>query len=112
MGWVISHMRHWIVDPLEEITFTLFTPYAAYIPAEELGVSGVLATVAAGLYLGWRNPETTAPRNRLQLFALWEVLPFLRRGGPRPPRFAAGDLSASRMAPAFCARTTRGAHNR
>jgi NhaP-type Na+/H+ or K+/H+ antiporter len=43
---------------------------AAYIPAEELGVSGVLATVAAGLYLGWRNPETTAPRNRLQLFGL------------------------------------------
>jgi monovalent cation/hydrogen antiporter len=52
-------------------------PYAVYIPAEELGVSGVLATVAAGLYLGWRNPETTAPRNRLQSFGLWEVLPFL-----------------------------------
>jgi NhaP-type Na+/H+ or K+/H+ antiporter len=34
-------------------------------------------TVATGLYLGWRNPETTAPRNRLQLFGLWDVLPFL-----------------------------------
>jgi NhaP-type Na+/H+ or K+/H+ antiporter len=60
-----------------EITITLFTPYAAYIPAEELGVSGVLAAVATGLYLGWRNPETTAPRIRLQAFGLWEVLPFL-----------------------------------
>lgn len=37
----------------------------------------MLTAVAAGLYLGWRNPETTAPRNRLQLFGLWEVLPFL-----------------------------------
>jgi NhaP-type Na+/H+ or K+/H+ antiporter len=77
VGWVISRMRRWIGDPLVEITITLFTPYAAYIPAEELGVSGVLATVAAGLYLGWRNPETTAPRNRLQSFGLWEVLTFL-----------------------------------
>jgi Na+/H+ antiporter len=77
VGWAISHVRRWIADPLVEITVTLFTPYAAYIPAEELGVSGVLAAVAAGLYLGWRNPETTAPRNRLQAFGLWEVLPFL-----------------------------------
>jgi monovalent cation/hydrogen antiporter len=77
IGWAISRVRRWIGDPLVEITVTLFTPYAAYIPAEELGISGVLATVAAGLYLGWRNPETTAPRNRLQAFGLWEVLPFL-----------------------------------
>jgi len=77
VGWVITRVRHWIGDPLVEITVTLLTPYAAYIPAEELGVSGVLATVASGLYLGWRNPETTAPRNRLQLFGLWDVLPFL-----------------------------------
>jgi NhaP-type Na+/H+ or K+/H+ antiporter len=77
VGWAISRVRRRIGDPLVEITITLFTPYAAYIPAEELGVSGVLATVAAGLYLGWRNPETTAPRIRLQAFGLWEVLPFL-----------------------------------
>src|ERR671920_1375318 len=77
VGWVISRVRRRIGDPLVEITVTLFTPYAAYIPAEELGVSGVLAAVAAGLYLGWRNPETTAPRSRLQAFGLWEVLPFL-----------------------------------
>jgi monovalent cation/hydrogen antiporter len=77
VGWVISHVRRWIGDPLVEITITLFTPYAAYIPAEELGVSGVLASVAAGLYLGWRNPEMTGPRNRLQSFGLWEVLTFL-----------------------------------
>src|SRR5215211_3469653 len=77
VGWVISRVRRRIGDPLVEITVTLFTPYAAYIPAEELGVSGVLATVATGLYLGWRKPEMTTPRNRLQAFGLWEVLSFL-----------------------------------
>ncbi len=44
------------------------------IPAEEFGASGVLA---AGLYLGWYSPGMTAPRNRLQSFTVWEVLPFL-----------------------------------
>jgi monovalent cation/hydrogen antiporter len=77
VAWVISRVRHWIGEPLVEITVTLFTPYAAYIPAEELGVSGVLAAVTAGLYLGWRNPEMTGPRSRLQSFGLWEVLTFL-----------------------------------
>jgi monovalent cation/hydrogen antiporter len=76
-GWVISRVRQRIEDPLVEITISLVTPYAAYIPAEELGVSGVLAVVAAGVYLGWRNPETTAPRTRLQAFSVWEALPFL-----------------------------------
>ena len=66
VGWVISRVRQRIEDPLVEITISLVTPYAAYIPAEELGVSGVLAVVAAGVYLGWRNPETTAPRTRVQ----------------------------------------------
>jgi CPA1 family monovalent cation:H+ antiporter len=77
VGWVISRVRQRIEDPLVEITISLVTPYAAYIPAEELGVSGVLAVVAAGVYLGWRNPETTAPRTRLQAFSVWEALPFL-----------------------------------
>ncbi|MCA1717712.1 MAG: Na+/H+ antiporter [Actinobacteria bacterium] len=76
-GWVISRVRQRIEDPLVEITISLVTPYAAYIPAEELGASGVLAVVAAGVYLGWRNPETTAPRTRLQAFSVWEALPFL-----------------------------------
>jgi len=74
---MISRVRRWIEDPLVEITVSLFTPYAAYVPAEELGISGVLATVAAGLYLGWYSPEMTAPQNRLQAFSVWEALPFL-----------------------------------
>jgi monovalent cation/hydrogen antiporter len=76
-GTAIGLAVHRVGDPLVEITVTLLTPYAAYIPAEELGVSGVLAAVTAGLYLGWRNPEMTGPRSRLQSFGLWEMLTFL-----------------------------------
>ena len=77
VAWVISRVRRWTEDSLVEITISLFTPYAAYVPAEELGASGVLAAVAAGLYLGWYSPEMTAPQNRLQTTTVWEALPFL-----------------------------------
>lgn len=77
VGWVISRLRRWIEDSRVEITVSLFTGYAAYVPAEEIGASGVLAAVSAGLYLGWRSPVMTAPRNRLQTFEIWQALPFL-----------------------------------
>ena len=77
VGWVTARVRRWVEDPLVEITISLFTGYAAYLPAEELGVSGILAVVAAGIYLGWYSPVMTAPRVRLQAFSVWEVLPFL-----------------------------------
>ncbi len=77
IGWVISRVRAWVEDPLVEVTIALFTGYAAYIPAEEIGASGVLAVVAAGLYLGLRSPMMTSPRNRLQLFNVFEVVDFL-----------------------------------
>ena len=43
-------------DAFIEITLSLLTPYAAYLAAEAIGVSSVLAVVAAGLYSGWRDP--------------------------------------------------------
>ncbi|HET8551622.1 MAG TPA: Na+/H+ antiporter [Gammaproteobacteria bacterium] len=77
VGWVVAFIRMRIADRQVEIIISLLTSYAAYIPAQELGVSGVLAAVAAGLYLGWRSPQLSGPRARLQMFEVWEVLPFL-----------------------------------
>jgi monovalent cation/hydrogen antiporter len=77
VGWVVARVRQRVEDPLVEITISLFTGYAAYLPAEELGVSGVLAAVAAGVYLGWYSPMMSAPQNRLQTSTVWEALPFL-----------------------------------
>jgi CPA1 family monovalent cation:H+ antiporter len=77
IGWVISRVRMRVKDPLVETTIALFTGYAAYLPAEELSASGVLAVVAAGLYLSLQSPKMTSPHNRLQVFAVLEVMNFL-----------------------------------
>jgi monovalent cation/hydrogen antiporter len=77
VGWVIAQIRRRLDDPVTEITISLLTAYAAFIPADELGLSGVLSTVACGLYLGWRAPELISPQTRLQAYGTWEVLVFL-----------------------------------
>ena len=48
-----------------------------YVPAEELGCSGVLAVVTAGIYIGWQAPEISTASMRLTGYAVWEVLTFL-----------------------------------
>ena len=63
-----------------EITVSLLTPFAAYLCAEQLGVSGVLAVVTAGLYLGRRMPELLTFKTRLQGGPVWEMVEFLLNG--------------------------------
>lgn len=77
VAYVIAEIRRRLDDPPTEITISLFTGYAAFIPAEELHLSGVLAAVSAGIYLGWRAPELISPATRLQALGTWEVLTFL-----------------------------------
>jgi CPA1 family monovalent cation:H+ antiporter len=87
VGFVVAWVRRRVEDPLVEITISLITGYAAYLPAEALTngelfetsipASGVLAAVTSGIYLGWRSPSLTGPSTRLQAFALWDFLTFL-----------------------------------
>jgi CPA1 family monovalent cation:H+ antiporter len=67
-------------DPLIEITLSLLTPFAAYLAAELLGVSDILAVVAAGLYSGWRDPVRMDVETRQSAFAVWELLIFWLNG--------------------------------
>jgi monovalent cation/hydrogen antiporter len=60
-----------------EITISLATGFAAYLPAEALGVSGVLAAVTAGIYLGWMAPQVSSAQMRMQGLAVWEFVVFL-----------------------------------
>ncbi len=76
-GVVIREVRRRVDDPPTEFTISLLSGYAAYLPAEELGVSGVIAAVTVGIYIGWHTPELTTPITRLQGTAIWEVLAFL-----------------------------------
>lgn len=77
VGWLVAAIRIRTDDPMTEATISLFTGYAAFLPADELGVSGVLAAVTAGVYLGWRAPELTSAETRLQTYSLWITLIFL-----------------------------------
>ncbi len=76
MRWVHRHLD----DPPVQITISLLTPFLAYLPAERLHVSGVLATVAAGIFLGWHSPLIVSARYRLQASAFWEMVVFLLNG--------------------------------
>ena len=77
VGYVIGEIRRRLSDPTTEITISLFTGYAAFLPADELGLSGVLAAVSAGLYLGWLAPQLISPETRLMAYSVWQVLVFL-----------------------------------
>jgi Na+/H+ antiporter len=77
VGWLIAAIRRRLDDPVVEIVVSLVTGYAAYLPAEQLGVSGVLAVVTAGLYIGWQAPALASPATRLLGFSFWEVLNYL-----------------------------------
>lgn len=77
VGWAVSKIHRHLEDFLIETVITLLTPYVAYIPADHLGVSGVLAVVVAGGYLGWRNPMLLSPLTRLRSRAAWSVILFL-----------------------------------
>jgi monovalent cation/hydrogen antiporter len=77
VAFVVAEIRRRLDDAPTEITISLLTAYAAFVPADELGLSGVLASVTAGVYLGWRAPELITPQTRLQSTAVWEILVFL-----------------------------------
>jgi monovalent cation/hydrogen antiporter len=74
IGWLAAQLHRHLEDFELETVITLLTPYAAYIPAEHLGFSGVLATVTAGGYLGWRNPELLSALTRFRGRGVWSVL--------------------------------------
>ncbi len=80
MGWIVVQVRHRVENPSAEITLSLLTPFAAYLPAEGLDLSGVLAMVAAGLYVGRHLPRIASTASRLQAYAVWDTVDFLLNG--------------------------------
>jgi monovalent cation/hydrogen antiporter len=78
VGLVGRQLRNRIDDPPIEIAGSILLAYAAYLPAEAVHASGVLAAVSAGLYLGWHSSGGAfSARSRLQSNAFWQTLVFL-----------------------------------
>jgi CPA1 family monovalent cation:H+ antiporter len=84
IGVVAGRLAVWVrrrlEDPAVNLTASLLTPFLAYLPAEALGVSGILATVAAGLMVGRHLPEILDAETRLQNRVFWDMLVFLLNG--------------------------------
>jgi len=80
IGWPVAWLHRHLDDAPIEITITLLTPYAAYLVANALQVSGVLAVLSAGLYLSHQSSRFFSSNTRLQANAVWNVLVFLLNG--------------------------------
>jgi monovalent cation/hydrogen antiporter len=80
VGWLAEQFHKRVDDAPIEITVSLLTPFVAYLAAERFGLSGVLAVVTAGLYLGMRMPELLSFRTRLRGGPVWDMVEFLLNG--------------------------------
>lgn len=77
VGWLIAEIRKRTPDPQINITISLVSGYAAFVPASAVGASGVLAAVTCGIYMGVRGPSIIPARVRLQANLTWDILDFV-----------------------------------
>jgi len=77
LGWAVSKLRRHVKDPTLALTISLLTPFIAYLPPEQMGGSGVLATAVTGLYIGRNLSRFTSPGIRLAGQSIWEMLVFI-----------------------------------
>ena len=80
VGWAMLRLRRWVRDPRVEILLSILTPFLAYWPPEQIGGSGVLATVTTGLYISWNGLRLISPATRLQGIFFWDFLIYLTEG--------------------------------
>ncbi|RBY90824.1 sodium:proton antiporter [Blastococcus sp. TF02A-26] len=73
----LRRLRH---DPLSSNAISLATPFVAYLLAEQVHVSGVLAVVVAGLVIGHNAPYWQSGQSRLQTRAVWKLVDYLLEG--------------------------------
>jgi CPA1 family monovalent cation:H+ antiporter len=81
-AWLVVRFHRWterhkLVDAKLSITITLLTPFAIYVPAEHLHLSGVLAVVAAGMWVGHRAECVFDHEFMTEARAVWEWIEFL-----------------------------------
>ena len=80
IGLVVYYIERRINDGPIEITLSILVPYAAYLAAEEVHASGVLAVVACGLFLSRRSAYFFSPSVRIQIWSVWQALNFVLNG--------------------------------
>ena len=80
VGVVASVVLRWLDSPPVEVLLSLVIPFVAYLPADRLGLSGVLAAVAAGLIIGNRLGTILGPQTRILWLSTWKMVGFVLNG--------------------------------
>jgi CPA1 family monovalent cation:H+ antiporter len=80
VGWGLLRIRRCLRNPSLEICLSLLTPFIAFLPAVRLGGTGVLATAAAGLYVGYMSSHLVRASTRLQVIPVWQIIEFILNG--------------------------------
>ena len=76
-GWLFGRLRQAASEPSIDLVLSVLTPFVAYVPAERIEVSGVLAVVTAGVIIGERSHELADAGARLRTLAFWQSADFL-----------------------------------
>jgi CPA1 family monovalent cation:H+ antiporter len=77
VGWLVTWIRRKVDDTSIASVLSILTPFLAYIPAERMGGSGVLATVVAAFYVGTHSHRLFSPRMRIRDSNIWLSIDFL-----------------------------------
>ncbi|MDX6476761.1 MAG: monovalent cation/hydrogen antiporter [Gaiellaceae bacterium] len=77
VGYLVRQVRRRVDDAPTEVALALLSGYLAYLPAAAIGVSGVLAAVTIGVYMGWYTPQLTNGITRISGNAFWEIVTFV-----------------------------------
>ena len=80
IGFVVAWCERWIDDGDIEMVVSLVVPYTAYLAAEGVHASGVLAVVACGLYMSRKSVTFFSPEVRIQVTSGWRALNFALNG--------------------------------
>src|ERR1700761_1944359 len=80
IGWIVDHFERWIDDGPIEVTISILVPYVAYLAAQTVHSSGVLAVVSCGLFLSRRSAHLFSPSVRIGLWSVWGSLTFILNG--------------------------------
>ncbi len=75
--FLVAWLRRWIVDPLLDTAISFLTPFAAFLAAESVHASGVIAVVIAGLLLGHRAPLIQTAQSRITERMTWRTAAFI-----------------------------------
>lgn len=85
LSWLLGRIRAWMIrrgwdDPATHVVLMLLLPFAVYMVAEEFGVSGILAAVAAGMMQSWTDLLPRQTHTRVLNRSVWSMLEFAFNG--------------------------------